>query len=763
MVKQSRTGVDVRRRTVFAAGWLVVSLTFFVSLGAQEESDSTTPAEATPSGEERPTVPETVVDAPTLTDPNTVFPPGDTEAATPPSTILQRTPFASPRATGYGAPSSTTATLIDVPDLKLPGSVTVITPELIHDWQALRLSDVMRDVPGAAKVNDQLRPDAFFLRGFEARSRDFRKNGFLDPTFSPRDFANVERVEILRGPTSVLYGAGQPAGVINYITKKPLAYDYQNGQFQFGSFGLERYTVDSTGPVTEDGSLLYRLNAAYENQDGFRDFGYNERIFVAPVLSYVIDDDTAITWEGEYLKDRRRFDTGLSFVHGEIRNLPTTLFLGDPTNDFQRFQDWRQSMFLDHRLNDAWTLRLGGSSLFYTAPSSGTFPISDGSGTELNRSRQDIPLFTESYHTVIANLAGDFWLGGFRHKMVVGTEQGWMISNHFQSQSTVPGIQDLPIDAYNPDYSNPYTGSTPAVFDSTFRENRHGVYTQDMVEFNDYWSGLFGLRYDHIDTVFYRSLEVFGIPSLGPVRSDQSFDRFTPRAGLVYEPIPDVMSIFGSYSMSFDAPAGGPRLTTDPLKPELGRAWEVGTKWKLLNNLAAQATWFHITKENYTVDTTAGGMFVTTQIGQLTSQGVELSLLGKITERWSTSTNYTILDTLLSDPTNPEIDNRRARGVPANTANLWTRYNILQREQEVLGAGIGVLYVGDRRASFTGDVLLPAYNRWDAGLFYNRGRWSSALYLENLFDKRYYSGSVTEFQVYPGAPLSARAQVGVTF
>lgn len=621
---------------------------------------------------------------------------------------------------------------------------------------------MLRDVPGAMKVNDQLRPDAFFLRGFEARSRDFRKNGFLDPTYSPRDFTNVERVEILRGPASVLYGAGQPAGVINYITKKPLNREYQNFAYQFGSFGLNRYTIDSTGPVTEEGELLYRINAAYEDKNGFRDYGYNERVFVAPVLSYVIDENTAITWKGEYLRDERRFDTGLAFVDGQIRNLPQSLFLGEPANDFQLFQDWLQSLFLDHKLNDVWTLRVGGSSLFYTAPSSGTFPISDGPGTVLNRSRQDIPLFTESYHTLIANATGDFLLGETRHKMVIGTEQSWMISNHFQSNSTVPGLQNVQIDAYDPVYTNPQP-NTPAVFDSDFRENRHGVYAQDVVDFNDYWSGLVGLRYDHFDTVFYRSLEIANIPTLGPVRTDQSFGRFTPRAGLVYQPLPDVMSVFGSFSLSFDAPPGEPCLTTDPLQPEIGRAWEFGTKTKLLDNLKAQAVWFHITKENYTIDTTAGGMFVTSQVGLLASQGVELLLLGKIIDRWSTSTNYTIIDTVIRDPTNPDIDNRPARGVPNNSASIWTRYNVVQREEEILGAAIGVIYVGDRRVSFTGDVVLPANNRWDAGLYYTRGRWNATLYLENLFDKRYYSGSITKFQVFPGAPLTARAQIGMTF
>jgi iron complex outermembrane receptor protein len=241
----------------------------------------------------------------------------------------------------------------------------------------------------------------------------------------------------------------------------------------------------------------------------------------------------------------------------------------------------------------------------------------------------------------------------------------------------------------------------------------------------------------------------------------------TPRVGLVYQPLPDVVSIFSSFSMSFDPPPGGPRLTPDPLKPETGQAWEIGTKVNVVKNLTAQATWFYITKHNYTVDTTTNSppFFVTTQVGQLTANGVELSLIGQVTERLSTSTNYTIIDTVLRDDTNPDINDKHAQGVPANAASVWSRYNWIQDTdtKRTFGTALGVVYVDTRRAAFTGDLRLPAYMRWDAGVYYNKGRFNSAVYLENLFDKGYYAGSVNQFQVTPGAPFNVRAQMGVTF
>ncbi len=746
-------------RWMLLATVLATGLSSVIPGGAQEPATSA----------DTPTLPEVNVEGSPLpeTTPDSVFPPANFDPTPLPApTILESTIFGSPAADGYRATSSTTATFVDVPDLELPASVSTITQDVLRDQQALRIDDVLRDVSGAVKLNDQLRPDAFILRGFQVESRDYRKNGMLDPSFTPRDFANVERVEILKGPGSVLYGAGQPSGTVNLITKKAQNRDFTHFTTQLGSFDFERYTIDANGRVNDDGNVLFRLNMAYENRDGFRDFGYNERVFVAPTATWLIDDDTSITWEGEYLQDRRRFDTGVAAIDGKLGQLPIERFLGEPDNDFQLFQDWRQSLFLDHRINDIWTARVMATNIFYYAPSSGTFPISQDPGTTtLNRSRQDITQFFEQYHGVTFNLAAEYLTGSVEHKLVMGTEQGWFISNNFLSESTIPGLQNLPIDAVNPQYTDPNVFFTPAKFSSVFRESRHGIYLQDAIKFDEHWSALVGLRYDTVNTVFQRELRTFGIPTLPDTETDQTFRRWTPRVGLVYQPLPEVWSLFGSYARSFDPPSGGPRVTPDPLSAEIGEAWEVGTKLNFHPRLSGQATWFWIQKDNVTIDTTQSTppFFVTSQVGRQTSQGLELSLTGHLTERWSTTSNYTITDAVLRDPTNPTVDDRRPRNVPRHLVNLWSRYNVIQTNEHTLGAGLGMVYLDDRLASFGGELRLPDFTRWDTGLFYQRGLWDASLYIENLFDKAYYSGSVNDLQIAPGAPLTFRGQVGVVF
>ena len=542
--------------------------------------------------------------------------PGDIAA----HSVLAGTVFASPKATGYEANSSTTGTLVDVPNLSVPGSVDVVTEDLRSDQHALQFDDVLRDIGGAGKVNDDRRPDAFFLRGFLVTSRDYRKDGFLDPTYTPRDFADVERVEILKGPASMLYGAGEPCGVVNLITKKPLDQPMYDGGIQFGSFGLERYTIDATGPINRDKSLLYRINAAYQDAGSFRVFGFSERTFAAPSLAWVLDSDTTVVWEGEYVNDRRRYDTGVAAVNGQLI-LPINRFLGEPTNDFQQFHDYRQSLVLNHRINEDWAWKIGGYSLFYDAPSSATFPVAYVGSDIFLRSRQDIGPFQEQYQSLIANIAGTFEGGGVTHHVVFGTEEGWFTSDAFHATQTSPlnPTTPLPIDAMDPVYGLVPPNPPPAiVFDSTFYQADYGTYVQDLIDVGEHWKVLAGVRYDHAETTYDRSLE----PVFGPVKTDQTFDEGTPRVGLIYEAIPEKLSYYALYSESFAPPVGLPEANTEPLLPEFGQIWEGGVKLLANKKLSVTAAGFYITKEN--VPQLLSNSFLVVQIGRQRSQGVEI-------------------------------------------------------------------------------------------------------------------------------------------
>jgi iron complex outermembrane recepter protein len=734
-----------------------------VAVGADVPSP---PAAKSDSGREVPTLPETeVIGQPAPSQPGPSAP--TTPSAPEPGEgrpVSEGGIFASPKASGYSAPSSTAATMIDVPNLEVPATIDVVTEKVMADQQVVAIDDLLRDVSGAVKVNDDRRPDAFFLRGFLITSRDYRKNGFLDPTYTPRDFANIERVEVLQGPGSVLYGAGQPSGTVNLITKKPLDCSFNDASMEFGSFGFQRYTVDSTGPIDKDGSLLYRINAAYQDTDSFRDFGYQERTFVAPAMTWVIDRDTALTWEGEFSHDRRRYDSGVAAVNGQLV-LPISRFLGEPDNDFQRYHDYRQSLVMNHRINDDWSWKLGGYSLFYDSASSATIPVAPATflgPDDFFRTRQDIGPFREQYQSIIANLSGTVEGPLLTHHLVFGSELGWFTSDRFHAAQSIPTADPstwLVIDAAAPVYGLvPPNVATPFVFDSTFYQADYGLYFQDLIDLGARWKALCGVRYDHVDTIFNREFQ----PLFGPTRTEQTFDEGSPRVGLVYELLPKVLSGYGMFSQSFVPPPGLPYANAGPLRPELGQIWEGGFKAQLRDGLTVTAAGYYINKENVT--RLLPGGFLAEQIGRQRSQGMELSVVGRVSERLRLLANYAYTDTLLDDPADPAVNGQRALGVPFNTANVWARYNLIQCPHRTLGVGLGVVYVGERLGDYVSPAFtLPDYTRWDAGIYYTYNRLDMSLYFENIFDAHYYTGSISQFEVFPGAPFNLRGQLCYRF
>lgn len=726
-----------------------------VSMPGWAQQDANDDADAPP------TIPETVVEAeplapaaPAATEPTVV---DGSNWLTP--SLLSRSLFSSSAAEGFRAESTTTGTLIDVPDFQLPLTVDVLTPAVIQQQQILNVDEMLRNVPAAVAVGDDQFADRLFLRGLEVRTRDFRRNGFLDPSFNPRDFANIDRVEVLKGPASVLYGSTAPSGTLNFITKKPIDDQFSQFDFQFGSFGLDRYTVDSNGYVTENGTLLYRFNGAYEDTDTFRDFGDTQRYLLAPSLRWVIGDSTLLTWETEVLDNRRQGDLGLPSLGGDPLALPPERFVGEPARDFRDGSDYRTSLVLEHRFDNEWAMYLGTFTGFYDYDQSQTGVLAPTPAPTLFVRDREVVETQESSTSLIANLAGDLELGGFQHRLLFGTEQVYFDSESSFNQAL---MSELGFDVTNPVYTDPATVFPPLFAASVpvFRQVRHGYYLQDLLEINRHWQILAGVRFDEIDFNAERALGGFPLPEV-----QQRFERVSPRAGIVYQPLPDVLSTYFSYSRSFNPPTGqGLLFAAGPLLPELGESYEAGVKARLLDQLVLHAAGFHITRSNSPfLDIGALPLPVFLQVGEERAQGAEVELLGQVTERLSLLANYAYTDTSLTDPSTPLIFGQRQRNVPLNQASLWSRYNLLDDCRHTLGLGLGLIWVDERTANLAANVDLPSYTRWDAGMYYRRGRLNALVYVENLFDLHYAASSSNELRVFPGSPLDVRAQVGWTY
>ncbi|NJL58011.1 TonB-dependent receptor plug domain-containing protein [bacterium] len=258
----------------------------------------------------------------------------------------------------YLVPEATTGTRTETPIFEVPQAIQVIPERILEDQQVIRLNDAIRNTPNAVQGNTfGTTGDEFVIRGFDGAT--VLRDGFrVDPALTPgslEELANVERVEILRGPASILFGNIEPGGVINLVTKEPLSEPFYSLEFQAGSFGLLRPQLDITGSLVD--GLQYRLNAVYERGEGFRDFDTEiERFFIAPVLKWDVNDNTELIFEFNYLDDERPFDRGIPAVGGEVVDVPIETIFGEP-DDFAEVDVVTASYRLEHRLSDRWQIR----------------------------------------------------------------------------------------------------------------------------------------------------------------------------------------------------------------------------------------------------------------------------------------------------------------------------------------------------------------------------------------------------------------------
>lgn len=652
---------------------------------------------------------------------------------------------------GYAVNRATTATRTDTPLRDIPQSIQVIPRQVLEDQQARDLNEAVRNVSGVYQGNtfNNTRDD-FILRGFSAlgfRSQIFR-DGFRTSGRSFTQTSNIERIEVLRGPASVLFGALEPGGIINLVSKQPLVEPYAAVEMQAGSYTFLRPSIDLSGPLNAERTVLYRFNVEYTYEDGFRDFEQDvSRIFLSPVISWQIGDRTTLTAELEYLDDERPFDSGLPSVGNEVADIPRDRILGEP-NDIAETQELQLRYLLEHGFNDNLTLR---NTFRYQ--SSNTFdyafrPFSvDPETGILSRGIRSNDNYFESY-AMQTNLIGEFATGPIEHTLLFGVDLERQTVQGTNRGDTAPGIN-----IFDPIYDQiprPARDELPILGrDEQNRLDSLGIYLQDQITLLDNLKLLIGGRFDIADR---RNLNL-----LSDTSTDAYDEAFSPRIGIVYQPI-EPLSLYASYSQGFV-----PSLFTDEngslLEPERGTQFEIGTRGELFDgdlivNLAA----YEITKTN--VATFDPVEFFAIPVGEVRSRGIELDVIGELTDGWNIVASYAYTDAEITEDVDPNLVGRRVGLVPEHGASLWTTYELQQGNLQGLGFGLGVFFVGDRvDGTFDPIVNLPSYVRTDAAIFYRRNNWDVALNLKNLFNVNYIQ---TGFNT-PGAPFTVVGSVSVQF
>ncbi|MBE7385423.1 MAG: TonB-dependent siderophore receptor [Leptolyngbya sp. SIO1E4] len=672
---------------------------------------------------------------------------------------------------GYAESNTTTATRTDTPLIEIPQSIQVIPEAVLEDQQVIRLNDALRNVPGVVPGNNFGGGlDIFTIRGFEGAA--ILRDGFRASEAGSvgqgglQETANLERIEVLRGPASILYGNVEPGGIINLVTKQPLDTPFAEVTTQFGSYGLFRPTLDVTGPLDAAGNIRYRLNAAYERADGFRDYDTDTtRVFLAPVIAFDLGDRTDLTLDLEYLNDQRPYDKGIPPIGDELADVPLDTIIGEP-DDFFRTQSTRIGYRLEHRFSENWRLR---NRFRYTNSNSENrrTQLEESLGGLNEATGEIIRLYyfsdsdLDSYEFQ-TEVIGEFATGSINHTLLAGVDVFFDDGDFFVANDLA-----LPVNLFDPEIGVVPRPDLPLTFtstDTTASRSRVGLLLQDQIELLPEVTLLLGGRVDFFtQSSTAAAISIPGILETPASDDEQSQTAFTPRVGIVYQPIPE-LALYASYSRSFE-----PNILTattidgEFLDPEEGEQFEVGLKTELFDGrLAATLSFFDITQTNVAAADPDNANFVV-PIGEQTSRGMEFNVTGEILPGWNVLAGLSLLDAEIEESANFAAG-ATPPNVPETSASLWTTYEIQSGDLAGLGFGLGLYYVGERQGDNANTFTMDEYLRTDAAIYYRQEDFRLGLNFRNLFDIDYFvSTEAGRGGTTPGEPFTVVGSVSVTF
>jgi iron complex outermembrane receptor protein len=659
----------------------------------------------------------------------------------------------------YQARQATVATRTDSPLVEVPQSVTVVTNRVIEDRQPQSLDEAINAVSGVKQGNTLGgTQDAIQKRGFGTnRDNSIMRDGMQSVrarNFSP----TTERIEVLKGPASMLYGVQDPGGIINVVTQKP-QLDAAHSISAFGSsFGGGGEQIDLTGPLGDSG-LAYRFIADQQNYDYWRNFGSIDQTVIAPSLAWY-GEDTTVSLAYEHMEYSTPFDRGTQInpKTGKVLDIPRTRRLDEPFNVTAGRSD-SVDLRLSHKMNDSWTLNTGyGYSRNYYNDHQSRF-ISANYATGLTTRRGDATRDAQQVaQNVTVNTLGKLYWGDTLHEVLIGADY---MNNRL-------GLGDLYRDTQKADfnYNDPVYGNapvpskvSPANSDQTDNLRTHAFFVQDSMHLGEHWIFQSGLRYDAFDELTGK-----GRPFVVGAKVNDS--KVVPRVGLVYLIQPD-WSVYASYTESF-RPNTSVATPIGDLPPEEGKAYEIGTKFEN-DSITATMALFNINKKNVQTSEPCGTETCTRVSGEVRSRGLEADITGQINAFWSVTGSYAYTDTeVLKDPV---LQGEPLDGVSKHTAALY-----LTRDFGHVGVGDLRAGMGERYASRWGvndgsgkEYYLPSSTVADAFVAYklklDDRDVTLQLNLKNVFDEKYYvsSSGLGSPAIVIGEPRQLLAKIKLDF
>ena len=662
--------------------------------------------------------------------------------------------------TAYSVSDSGIGTKTDTPILVTPASVQVVPRQVLKDQQVISLDQALKNVSGVATGGGLSNGNgqsysSVFLRGFPTDTifRDgTRLDGFGNSNLFLQQFANVDKVEVLKGPAAIICGAVEPGGIVNIVSKQPQSTPAYSLEQQFGSFGLERTTINATGPASKEGSLLYRLDTSYDSSGSQVEDVKNRNFFIAPVLQWNIDADNQIKAEYNYRSSVFGQNYGrLPTLNGILINTNPSVNYGgfSPANEINNFA----ALTWMHRFDNDWSIKQrfvfsqvddnsagslpfapGGGSIVFGAPT----PSGAGVAVGINN-----VISTDRNYNVTTDLTGHFDTFGVAHTLLLGTDYGRFASNGVINQACQIDANCSFVDLFNPiSPGTPFTGPTTLEHSSSQLTQTVGVYAQDQLKLPAGFYFLGGARWQYLKQESDASFPAFGLVSNSAVEATA----LTPRAGILWQPR-EWLSLYTSYTTSFGpAKPGLIESNGQNVPPSSGKQWETGVKFAFFGGkLTASAAYFDLTKTNIPVTDPANPMFVTV-VGEARSTGFEFDMQGEISPGWKMIANYAHTDARVTESGPFEVApvGSRFGAVPIDLLHLWATYDFQAAVLRGWKIGGGVTAAGPTPytpiSSYTGQML-PDHAVFDLMTAYQfetvGKKWTFQVNATNIFNRVY--------------------------
>jgi iron complex outermembrane receptor protein len=650
---------------------------------------------------------------------------------------------------GYTASQSITATKTDTPILETPQSISVVTKDQIAAQQAHTVVEALRYTPGVTL--DSFSANTFFdsvtIRGFQAAQYLDGLRLPIDPSTQfgvPRiEPYGLERLEVLKGPSSGLYGQTNPGGLLNMISKRPIDKRFGEIEGTFGNFDRFQGAFDIGSRLDKDGKFLFRLNGLARDSDSQIDFVQDNKLYISPSLTWRPDANTNLTILSNYQKiDNKGFQQYVpavgSLYGNPLGRIPYSRYLGEPGVDGFKMEQAAIGYAFDHRFNDVFQFRQ--NLRYQTVKNDLTGVRTEGLLPDLHTTARSINyVLSESRNLALDNqLQADFATGPFKHKVLFGVDYINTKSTADYRFATIGNI-----DVFNPVYGSyvPPSNSLAPFILTDVTQTQTGVYLQDQVKFDRWTLSLTG-RHDQARTT---NNSGGAFPPPGTVVSDDSAN--TGRVGLNY--LFDFgLSPYFSYATSF-LPTAGTAITGAAFKPTTGQGQEIGVKFQAPGtNLMLTAALFDITQQNaLTAD--PGNAFFSVQTGEVRVKGFEFEARGNLTRELEIVGGYSHLDPRVTRSNDGFVGNYVVN-VAVEQASLWGMYTMYNGPLAGFGFGVGARYVGTSYGDGANTIRIAPYTLYDAALSYDFSYWrpqlkglKAQLNATNLFDKYYVASCVT--------------------